>query len=322
MASIDMKIKSKEFAHKLKDFGIVIGFFVLCLIISIASPQFLSQKNILNLLRQSSIVGIIATGMTFVIISGNFDLSVGAVAAFSGAICASLLNKGQGIFISILVPILVGGLIGLINGILTSKINIPSLIATMGMVTIVKGALLLFTGGYPISVTNSSFSFIGSGYLLGIPVPVIIFFSGIIISYIILTKTRFGRHVYSVGGNAEASRLSGIRTDFYKIAVFVINSAMASLAGIVLCSRLSIATPVAGEGYDLDAIASVVIGGTSVAGGEGSVLRTVIGILLMSVISNSFNLLGVNIYFQYIFKGLIILAAVGFSSFSRKRAGK
>jgi len=310
--------KVKKVKFNFKDYGIILGFLVLCLVISIATPDFLVSKNILNILRQSSIIGIIATGMTFVIISGNFDLSVGATAAFSGAIAASLLNAGQNILVAIIVPLIVGSLIGMVNGVLASIINIPSLIATMGMVAIIRGAILLYTGGYPISTNNNTFSIIGNGYLFGIPIPVIIFFSGIIIAYIILMKTRFGRRVYSIGGNPQASRLSGINVDFYKISVFVLNGFMAALAGIVLCSRLSIATPVAGEGYDLDSIAAVVIGGTSVLGGEGNVLRTVIGVLLLSVISNGFNLLGVNIYFQYIFRGLIILAAVGFSSYSRK----
>jgi len=321
MDSLNIKQEKVKKYFLLRDYGVIIGFVLLCLIISLATPAFLTGKNILNLLRQSSIIGIIATGMTFVILSGNFDLSVGAIAAFSGAVVLTLLGYGQSLLGSILVALAVGCSIGFLNGILVAKINIPSLIATMGMVTIVRGALLLFTGGYPISGYYKAFNYIGNGYFLKIPIPVLIFFGGIIIAYLVLTKTLYGRYVYSVGGNAEASRLSGIQIDRYKISVFMINGLMAALAGIVLAARLSTATPVAGEGYDLDAIASVVIGGTSVSGGEGSVLRTIIGVLFMSVISNSFNLLGVNIYFQYIFKGLIILAAVGFDSYSKKIAG-
>ncbi len=318
MTAKSLKKRFKEFP--IKDYGVVIGFILLCIIISFATPAFFTGKNILNLLRQSSIIGIIATGMTFVILSGNFDLSVGAVAAFSGAVALTLMGQGHGLFFSIAAALATGCLVGFLNGVLVAKVNIPSLIATMGMVTIVRGVLLLFTGGYPISGFYDNFDFIGNGYLLGLPVPVLIFFGGIAVSYFILNKTQPGRYIYSVGGNAEASRLSGISVDRYKIGVFVINGLLAALAGIVLAARLSTATPVAGDGYDLDAIAAVVIGGTSVAGGEGNVLRTIIGVLFMSVISNSFNLLGVNIYYQYIFKGLIILAAVGFDCYSKKKA--
>lgn len=305
-----------------REYGVVIGFILLCIVISFAAPAFATQRNILNLLRQSSIIGIIATGMTFVIISGNFDISVGAVAALSGAITMKLVTTGDGVpvVVAVLAAFAVSAVVGLINGIAVAKINVPSLIATMAMVSVVKGAMLMFTGGYPITQTVPVLDVIGNGYVLGIPIPVIIFAAGVIIAFIVLTKTRFGRYVYSVGGNEEASKLNGINVDSYKIKVFVINAMLAALAGIVLVGRMGTASPAAGDGYDMDAIASVVIGGTSVSGGSGSVLKTVIGVLLMSVINNSFNLLGVDMYFQYIFKGLIILVAVGADSFSKKRS--
>lgn len=304
-----------------REYGVVIGFILLCVVISFATPAFATQKNILNLLRQSSIIGIIATGMTFVIISGSFDISVGAVAALSGAVTMKLITMGNGVpvAIAVMAALGIGAVVGLINGIAVAKINVPSLIATMAMVSVVKGSMLMFTGGYPITRTIPVLDTIGNGYVAGIPIPVIIFAAAVAIAFIILTKTRFGRYVYSVGGNEEASKLNGINVDAYKIKVFVINSVLAALAGIVLVGRMGTASPAAGDGYDMDAIASVVIGGTSVAGGSGSVLKTVIGVLLMSVINNSFNLLGVDMYFQYIFKGLIILIAVGADSFSKKR---
>ncbi len=302
-----------------RDYGVTIGFVVLCILISIASPAFLSKRNILNLLRQSSIIGIISAGMTFVIISGNFDISVGAVAALSGAITMKLATLGVPLVLSMVIAIAVCSGIGFINGIFVSKVGVPSLIATMAMVTIVRGLLLMLTGGYPITENFPLLDFLGNEYLLGIPVPVILFFIVVVIAHIVLTKTKFGRHVFSVGGNQEASKLNGINVDGYKIKVFIINAILAGIAGIVLTGRLGTATAIAGEGYDMDAISSVVIGGTSVAGGSGSVIRTVIGVLLMSVINNSFNLLSVNIYFQYIFKGLIILIAVGADSYSKKK---
>lgn len=312
-------MNSSRFHVSMREGGVILGFIILCIAISLASPAFLTKTNILNLLRQSSIVGIIATGMTFVIISGNFDISVGAIAAFCGALTLKALLAEYSLPAALLFALTAGVMIGIVNGILVAKVNIPSLIATMGMVTIVRGALLLLTGGYPVSGSTPSFGYLGNGYLLDIPVPVIIFVLTVLVCHVLLTKTRFGRYVYAVGGNAEASRLSGINVDFHKISVFAINGLLAALAGIVLTSRLYTATPVAGEGYDMDAIAAVVIGGTSVTGGEGSALKTIIGVLLMSVITNSFNLLGVNIYFQYVFKGVIILAAVGFDSYSKKR---
>lgn len=312
-------IKQNHKKIQLREYGVVIGFIILCVIITMATPAFASQKNILNLLRQSSIIGIISAGMTFVIISGNFDISVGAVAALSGAIIMKLATSGVNLFAAMFIALAVCGLIGCVNGFVVAKIGIPSLITTMAMVSIVKGSMLMFTGGYPITESFVVLDYIGNGYILGIPVPVFVFAFTVLAAYIALSKTRFGRYVYSVGGNAEASKLNGINVDSYKIKVFIINACLAGLAGIVLVGRMGTASPVAGDGYDMDAIASVVIGGTSVAGGSGSPLKTVIGVLMMSVINNSFNLLGVDMYFQYIFKGLIILIAVGLDSYSKKR---
>lgn len=302
----------------LKNYGMILGFFVLCAIISFITPNFLTKNNIINLLRQSSIIGVIATGMTFVIISGNFDISVGKIAAIGGTIIMSLLANGHSFIVAFGAALLAGALIGVVNGFAVAVVKIPSLIATMGMVVILQGLIFVYTGGYPISFFNAVLTVIGRGSILGVPVAVIIFFIGIIIANIILKKTIMGRRIYAVGGNEESSKLSGINTIKYKIIVFIINGITAIIGGLILVSRLSTATPTAGEGYDMDAIASVVIGGTSVNGGEGSVLKTIIGVLLMSVISNSFNLIGVNIYFQYIFKGIIILVAVGFGSFKKK----
>lgn len=311
----------KKYTSKLnfRDYGVLIGFVVLCIAISMATPAFLSKQNVLNLLRQSSIIGIISAGMTFVIISGNFDISVGAVAALSGVIVMRLATTGTNLFLAIIAAIVVCAIIGLVNGIMVAKINVPSLIATMAMVTIVRGILLMITGGYPITQTIPMLDSLGNGYFLGIPMPVIVFILVVIVSYIVLTQTKFGRHVYSIGGNQDASKLNGINVDSQKIKVFIINAVLAAIAGLVLTGRLGTASPVAGDSYDMDAIASVVIGGTSVSGGSGSVLKTIIGVLLMSVINNSFNLLGIDIFFQYIFKGLIILVAVGFDSYSKKK---
>lgn len=313
-----VKLETKHF--KMSDYGVLIGFIVLCVAVGIAAPTFFGARNILNLLRQSSIIGIIAVGMTSVIISGNFDISVGAVAAISGAVVMKLLGNGVPLPLVILAGLALGLVIGVCNGVVVAKFAVPSLIATMGMTTILNGAVLMVTGGYPISGKYDLFDYIGNGYILNIPIPVIIFALAVAGMFFILRSTKFGRYIFSVGGNEESSRLSGIKPDRIKIMVFAVSGMLSALAGIVLSSRLGTATPVAGAGYDMDAIASVVIGGTSVLGGEGSVLKTVIGVLFMSVINNAFNLLGVDVYFQYIVKGLIIIIAVGADSYSRKKA--
>ncbi|MCR4907331.1 MAG: ABC transporter permease [Lachnospiraceae bacterium] len=304
----------------LRNYGVIIGFLLLCAGVSIASPAFLTMRNILNLLRQSAVVGIISAGMTMIIISGNFDISVGYICGCAGAITAIVINKGYPFFVMVPVVILFGALVGLVAGVAIAKFAIPSMIATLGMGQVVKGMLLLITGGYPISVKDPVLTWIGKGSFLGIPVPIYLFVLSIIFVNFILLKTVLGRYIYSVGGNDETSRLSGIRVDSIKIITFIISSILAAISGIVLTARVGTATATSGEGYELDAIAAVVIGGTCVSGGEGNAWKTIIGVLFMSVISNSFNLLEVHVYFQYVLKGLIILIAVGFDSYNRKRA--
>jgi len=308
-------MKSKKI--NFRDYGVIIGFLVLCIAISIASPVFLTSRNILNLLRQSAVVGILSAGMTLVIISGNFDISVGYICGCAGAIMAKLVSAGIPIGAAILVAVGAGALIGLCSGVAIAKFGIPSMIATLATGQIINGILLLVTGGYPISVSNKVMNFIGKESLLGIPIPIYLFLLSIILVNFILKRLVLGRHIYSVGGNDEASRLSGVSVNKVKIVVFIISSMLAAFAGVVLTARVGTATATAGVGYELDAIAAVVIGGTNVSGGEGNAWKTIVGVLFMSVIANSFNLLEVHVYFQYIFKGLIILLAVGFDSYNR-----
>jgi ribose transport system permease protein len=302
-----------------REHGVLIGFVVLCIIIGFLTPNFLSLRNMLNLMRQCSIIGIIAMGMTFVIISGNFDISVGAICGLSGAVAMKLMTMNVPMPMAIVIAVTVCTAVGMVNGVSVAKIGIPSLIATMAMVTIIKGSVLLVTGGYPISNPVPAYTIIAQSYLSFIPTPIIIFLFIIAAAQFILTKTKFGSHVYAVGGNQMASRFSGINVDRQKILVFIINGFAAGLAGIILSSRVAAATIVAGEGYELDAIASVVIGGTSVLGGEGSAIRSVLGVFLLAIIGNSFNLLGIDTKFQYIFRGIIILLAVGFDSYNKKK---
>jgi len=302
----------------LKKYGVMIGFAVISLIISIVTPNFLSWTNILNILRQSSIVGVMAIGTTFVIIGGDFDISIGSTLALIAALLIIFqVDMNIPWPVAVMLVLFIGMLIGFINGFLTAKVKIVGIITTLGMMTILRGLTYLFTGGYPKIGTSESFRFIGGGYIGIIPFPVLILIIMIIFWQFILKKTKLGRYSCAVGGNMEAARLSGISVDFYKIATFVIGGLMAALGAVIYVSRLNAATPLAGQGYELDAIAATVIGGTSVSGGEGSVVGTLIGVLLLNIISNMFNLLGVQVYIQYLIKGIIILTVVGFDSYSK-----
>jgi len=301
-----------------KRYGLLISFFVLSIGISLLTPNFLSPKNLLNILRQSTIVGIMAIGTTFVIIGGGFDISVGSTLALSAALALGLQGSMHWA-LAALAAILAGALIGLINGFLAAKIHIVPMIATLGTSTIVRGLVYLYSGGYPINGQRPEFEVIGSGYLWGIPVPVIIMVVLVALFQFVLSKTQLGRFCCAVGGNKEATRLAGVSVDYYHIMTFVIGGLMAAISGVVYASRLSSATPLAGQNYDMDAIAAVVIGGTSVSGGEGTVLGAMIGVLLLTVVTNAFNLLGVPVFIQYVIKGLIILVVVGIDSYTKKR---
>ena len=303
----------------IQKYGILLALIGFSILISIITPRFLSMTNILNIFRQSSIVGIMAIGSTFVIIAGGFDISVGSMLALTAAMVVGF-QKFMPWPVSIFLVLIIGAGLGVFNGFLTAKINIPSLIATLGMMSILRGAVYLYTGGYPVYTSSESFSFIGSGYVLGVPLPVIILIILVILGQFVLKKTRFGRYVHALGGNKEAARLSGVKVDFYLIMAFAVGGLMAASSGIIYASRLLSVTPLAGAGYELDAIASTVIGGTSVSGGEGTVWGTLVGVLFLTIITNVFNLLGVNVYVQYLIKGVIILLAVGFDSYSKKQS--
>ena len=309
-------LKKKNWRKTLRKYGILISFIILSIIISIVTPNFLSTANLLNILRQSSIIGIMAIGTTFVIIAGEFDISVGSILALCAAIVLGLQKVMAWPFAAV-IALLVGVLIGMVNGIFAAKIKVVGIIATLGTMTIVRGLTYLYTGGYPILGSSDSFKFIGSGYIGAIPFPIVLFIVMVVFWQFILSKIPTGRYISAVGGNKEATRLSGIPVDRYHILAFVIGGLMAAMSGIVYASRLNSATPLAGQGYELDAIASTVIGGTSVTGGEGSVVGTMVGVLLLTVINNMFNLLGIQVHVQYLVKGIIILTVVGVDSYSK-----
>ena len=299
--------------------GILLAFIVVCILFGILTPVFFNPLNILNVIRQVSIIGVIAVGMTFVILLGGIDLSVGSVVAFTGIIAAGFQVKwGGSLFLSIVIPLLIGGGIGFLNGFISTKGGLHPFIVTLGTMSIFRGATLLVAKGRPISGMSKSFRFIGAGMIGPIPFPVILFLGSVIIAAIILRRTVFGRYIYAIGGNEEAALLSGIRVDRYKISAFTILGFLSALSGLILTSRLNSGELVAGEGYELDVIASVVIGGTSMMGGEGGVYGTLIGALLIGVISNGLNLLGVQPYWQMIVRGSIIILAVLMDKMKRR----
>jgi len=294
----------------LKNYGILIAFFAICVIISILSPVFLAPNNIINVIRQTSIYGIIAVGMTFVILTGGIDLSVGSILAVSGAVCAGLIHAQLPVAAVIAAALGVGIAFGVFNGLFITLGKITPFVVTLGMMGIARGITLIYTNGYPISGLPEDFRFVGSGYLFGLPIPVLIFIAVVLVAHFVLTQTRMGRYTYAIGGNEAAVRLSGINANFYKALAYVIAGATAGLSSVILTARLNSAEPVAGNGYELDVIAAVVIGGTSLSGGRGSIWGTFIGALMIGVINNGMNLLGISSYFQLVVKGLIIIGAV------------
>ena len=295
-------------------FQSLIGLIVFSVIVAFINSRFMTTSNILNILRQTSINAVIATGMTFVILTGGIDLSVGSILGFSGAVAAMMLASGVDSIIAIPVALIVGLVVGALNGVLISKGKLQPFIVTLATMTMLRGATLVFTDGKPIGTgfeANSKlFAWFGNGYVLGIPVPIIVIIVTFLVALFVLTQTKIGRYVYALGGNEEATKLSGISTDKVKIFVYAISGMMAALAGIIITSRLSSAQPTAGSGYELDAIAAVVLGGTSLAGGTGTIVGTMIGALIIGVLNNALNLMDVSSYFQMLAKGSVILLAV------------
>jgi ribose transport system permease protein len=292
----------------------LIGLIIFGVIVSILNPRFLSTANLLNILRQTSINAIIAAGMTFVILTGGIDLSVGSILAICGAVSASMLAGGVNGYIVLIVTIILGTILGAVSGSFISYGKLQAFITTLVAMTLLRGATLVFTDGKPISMgfgeNAELFDTIGGGYLFGIPVPIYIMIAVFAVCNYVLKNTKFGRYVFAVGGNEEATKLSGINVEKLKVKVYAISGGLAALAGIIITSRLGSAQPTAGTGYELDAIAAVVLGGTSLSGGVGSISGTITGALIIGVLGNALNLLDVSSYYQMMIKALVILAAV------------
>lgn len=289
-----------------------IGLILLVIIISILNSAFLEPSNLFNLLRQVSINGLIAFGMTFVILTGGIDLSVGSTLALSSALVAILMVFGVDGIIAIIIGCIFGAVLGAINGFLITLGKMAPFIATLATMTVFRGVTLVITDGNPITNLNGSYAFklFGRGYFIGIPVPAITMFITFIILYVILHKTIFGRQTYAMGGNEKAAFISGIKVNKLKVCIYGLAGLMSALAGAILTSRLNSAQPTAGMSYELDAIAAVVLGGTSLTGGKGRIVGTLIGVLIIGVLNNGLNLLGVSSFYQQVVKGVVIIIAV------------
>ncbi|MCF2519585.1 ABC transporter permease [Dyadobacter sp. CY351] len=306
---------------KLLRFQSLIALFLLCLGLSILSDKFLSVSNLWNVMRQISVNICISTGMTLIVLTAGIDLSVGSVLALCGAITAGLLKNGielpdSNLYIgftilgAILAGMLTGSALGAFSGWTITKFNVPPFVATLAMLTVARGLTMLWTQGFPISGLGDTFLYFGTGWLFGIPVPVWISSIIVAIAVFVTNKTRLGRYIYAIGGNESASRLSGIQVNKVKIIVYTIAGALAAVGGIMVTSRLDSAQPNAGISYELDSIAAVVIGGTSLSGGRGSILGTVQGAIIIGVLNNGLVLLNVSPFWQQVVKGLVILIAV------------
>jgi ribose/xylose/arabinose/galactoside ABC-type transport system permease subunit len=289
--------------------GIVIALLLLVIISSILAPRFLTPPNLLNVLRQVAIVGILSIGQTFVILTAGIDLSVGSILGLSVVLFATILQT-QNLLIAIPVGIFCGGLMGFFNGLGIAYARIPAFIMTLGMLSFWRGIAFICTSGTPIPITNETYYYVGNGYFAGLPIPSLIFLLTLLVAAFVLNSTPFGRSVYAIGSNEDAAHFSGVPTKRYKLLVYTLSGFCAGIAGMVYSSQLSVGTPIAGEGYELDAIAAVVVGGTSLFGGTGSVFRTFVGTLFIGVLANILNLTGVDPFVQQLAKGALIVIAV------------
>jgi len=297
---------------KSSSFGIIVILFAMCLIMTIAvGDKFLSQSNLLSVFRQFSFYGILAIGMCMVIITGGIDISVGSIFALSGVIaCMAIAKWGLSTPIGVLLGILAGALFGYFNGACVTVLKLPPMITTLGSMSIARGIAYTITGGYPIGSLPDSFKFIGLGYILNIPTPIVLMVILAIVVSLFLRKTIIGRWIYAIGGNEEGSRISGVRVDKIKRMVYSLNGVMAAVSGIATAARLGVGQSTAGQGYEMDAIAAVVIGGASLSGGSGGILGAVVGAAIMGVLRNALVLLSVSAYWQQTVIGSVIILAV------------
>jgi ribose transport system permease protein len=312
-------------------FQSLIALAMMVLAMSLLSERFLTAENGWNILRQISVNLCLSIGMTLIILAAGIDLSVGAVLALSGAVAAGLLKNGVvlsrfavrlefTVFGALVAGLLVGAAAGWFNGLAITRFRLPPFVATLGMFSVARGLTMLWTGGFPITGLGAEFGFLGTGVYLGIPMPVWITGTLVVVFLVVTRRTRFGRYIYAVGGNERAALLTGLPVDRIKLGVYTLGGLLSGAAGLIVTARLDSAQPNAGLGYELDSIAAVVIGGTSLSGGRGSVLGTVLGCLIIGVLNNGLFLLDVSPFWQQVVKGLVILAAVAIDKMSSREA--
>jgi len=297
----------------------MLALVLLCVILSLLTPKFLTASNLINVARQTSLNAIMALGASFVILTGGIDLSLGSVLAFSSVVTAGMLVQGTPTPIAILVGLSLGVFIGFLSGLIVAKLNVAPFITTLAMMTIGRGATKVFTEGKPITGLGNTFTFIGTGYVGPIPMPVIIMIIVFVSAWYVQNQTSYGRYIFAIGGNEEATRLSGVSTNLIKMSTYAISGMLAALSGLIIAARLDSAQPVAGDGAELDAIAAVVIGGVSLSGGKGRTSGVLIGALIIGVLNNGQNLLNVSPFYQQIVKGIVILIAVILDTLAKKK---
>lgn len=303
-------MNKKKLINQINIYRSVLILLVICVFATILSPSFLSVTNLFNVFKQITVAGIVGCGMTFVILTGGIDLSVGSILGLSGVLASGVLASTGNTAVAVAVSLTVGIACGAVNGFFVSVCGIPPFISTLGMMTLLRGVILVYTKGSPIPIKSDAYKFFGKGSIAGIPVPVIILIIVFLLAHYILTQTSYGRSVYAVGGNREAARLSGIRVKTSEFLVYTLNGLMCGMAGLILTARLGSARSTSGTGIEMDAIAAVILGGTSLSGGVGFVLPTVVGAMIMGIIDNILTLMNVNPHATNIVKGAVILIAV------------
>lgn len=308
-----------DFAHWWDRWGILLVLVALVLLMAAIAPNFASVDNIWNIARSISINAILAAGMTFVIITAGIDLSVGSTVAVAGVVSVLVAMAGVPAPLAVLIGVLAGAAAGAINGVLTAYMTLAAFIVTLASMTFLRGLAYTMTGGQPIVDGNLSFRGLGNGNLLGVPAPVICMLIVYVLAWFLLERTRYGRHVYAVGGNPEAAHLAGVNVKGILTSVYVIAGACAGLAGVIFAGRVVSAQPTAGNGYELDAIAAVVLGGTSLAGGKGRIIGTFIGALILGVLSTGLILMNLPFFTQLLVKGIVIIIAVSIDSLKQRR---
>lgn len=310
MSELALPKSSTRVRDLLRQYGLILSFLLLCVVLTFLSDRFLTVSNLTNVLRQSTINGIIAVGMTLVILTAGIDLSVGAILALSSVIAADMLQQGTAVPLAVAVGLGAGALMGLINGVVITRFKVPPFVTTLGMMTIARGLALTYTGGKPITGLPESFRFLGTGSVGPIPTPILLAAVTFLAGAILLTRTTIGQYIYGIGNNPVAARFAGIRVHLNTTLVYVISGLLSALAGLILIARLNSAQPTAGAAFEFDAIAAVVVGGTSFAGGQGGLVGTLIGVLIIAVLDNGLNLLNVSSFYQPVVSGIVIAVAL------------